>query len=180
MTQMPALLPLQCIKCQTPLPAEPDEVAWRCANCGQALVLDEKQASGLAPLDLYFAAGIQNGQPGRPFWVAQGLVSVRREMYSGDESRQAQEFWKTPRTFFVPAYACTLQQLIDQGMQLLKQPVSMMAGQAAAFLPVTLSPQDVRPMAEFIIMGIEAERRDMVKSVALQLNLAKPVLWILP
>jgi predicted RNA-binding Zn-ribbon protein involved in translation (DUF1610 family) len=180
MTQMPALLPMQCIKCQTPIPAEPDEVAWLCSNCGQALLLDEKQASGLATLDIYFATGIQSGQRGRPFWVAQGLVSVQRETYSGNEGRQAQEFWKKPRTFFIPAYACALDELISLGMQLLKQPISMMPAPAAAFLPVTLSPQDVRPMAEFIIMGIEAERRDMMKSAAIQLNLAKPVLWILP
>jgi hypothetical protein len=180
MSQMPVLLPLQCIKCQTPLSAESDEVAWLCPSCGQAVQLDEKQPAGLGPLEMYFAAGIQSGQKGRPFWVAQGLVTVQRQTYSGNESGQAQEFWKTPRTFFVPAYTCTLEQLISQGMQLLKQPVSMMQGQPVAFLPVTLSIDDVRPMAEFIIMGIEAERRDMVKSVALQLNLAKPVLWVLP
>jgi hypothetical protein len=120
------------------------------------------------------------GQHGRPFWVAQGLVTVQRQTYSGDESRQAQEFWKTPRTFFVPAYTCPLDQLISLGMQLLKQPVSMQPGPVVAFAPVTLALEDVRPMVEFIIMGVEAERRDMVKSVSIQLNLAKPVLWVLP
>jgi predicted RNA-binding Zn-ribbon protein involved in translation (DUF1610 family) len=180
MTQMPVLLPLQCIKCQTAIQAEPEEVAWLCANCGQGLLLDEKQASGLAALDIYFATGIQSGQRGRPFWVAQGLVSIQRQTYSGDEGRQAQEFWKTPRTFFVPAFACSLDELIGLGMRLLKQPVTMMHAQPAAFLPVTLLLDDVRPMAEFIIMGIEAERRDMMKSAALQLSLAKPALWVLP
>jgi len=112
--------------------------------------------------------------------VAQGVVSVGRKTYSGDENRQAQEFWRTPRTFFVPAYTCSLDELISLGMQLLRQPVSMMSGPTTAFLPVTLSIEDVRPMAEFIIMGIEAERRDMIKSVAVQLNIDVPVLWVLP
>jgi hypothetical protein len=177
---MPALLPLQCLKCQTPLLAEPDEVAWLCPTCGQAVLLDEAQPAGLAPLEIHFATGIQSGQRGRPFWVAQGVVSINRETYSGDESRQAQEFWRTPRTFFIPAYACALEELIGLGMQLLKQPLSIMPGQTAAFLPVTLALEDVRPMAEFIIMGIEAERRDMLKSINTQLNLAAPVLWVLP
>lgn len=177
---MPTLLPLQCPKCQTPLLAEPDEVAWLCPNCGQAAMLDEKQTGGLLPIEIHFAAGMQGGQRGHPFWVAQGVVAVQRETYSGNESRQAQEFWQTPRTFFVPAFACPLDQLISLGMQLLKQPVSMNQGQPVPFLPVTLSLEDVRPMSEFIIMGIEAERRDMVKSVGIQLNLAPPVLWVLP
>ncbi len=177
---MPALQPLQCLKCQTPLPAEPDEVAWLCPNCGQAIGLDEKQPSGLMPLEIHFTDGIQPGQRGRPFWVAQGVVSVQRETYSGNESRQALEFWQKPRTFFIPAYTCTLDQLISLGAQLLKQPVSMMQSPACPFQPITLDFEDVRPMAEFIIMGIEAERRDMLKSVTIQLNLAPPSLWILP
>lgn len=177
---MPVLLPLQCIKCQTPILAEPDEVAWLCPNCGQAVQLDENQPSGLAALELRFASGIQPGQKGRPFWVAQGVVVVQRETYSGDESRQALEFWQKPRSFFVPAYACTLDELISLGMQYLKQPVSMMPASAASFLPVKLAQEDVRPMAEFIIMGIEAERRDKLKTVNIQLNLALPSLWILP
>jgi hypothetical protein len=176
---MPVLQPLQCLKCQTALPAEPDEVAWLCPTCGQAALLDEKQPAGLAPLEIHFANDIRPGQKGRPFWVAQGVVVVQRETYSGDESRQALEFWQKPRTFFVPAHACELEQLISLGLQLLKQPIAMMPGQVAPFLPVTLSPADVRPMAEFIIMGLEAERRDMLKSVGIQLNLAAPSLWVL-
>ena len=177
---MPVLIPLQCPKCQTPVLSEPDEVAWLCSNCGQASKLDEKQPSGLSLLDIHFASGIQPGQQGRPFWVAQGLVSVQRETYSGNETRQALEFWQKPRSFFVPAYTCTLEQLIDQGIQLIKLPVVMTQGQVSPFLPVTLAVDDVRPMAEFIIMGIEAERRDMLKTVNFQLNLAAPSLWVLP
>jgi hypothetical protein len=177
---MPSLLPLLCPKCQTPLLADPGEIAWLCSNCGQAALLDENQPSGLASLEIHFDAGIPSGQSGRPFWVAQGIVAVQRETYSGNENRQAQEFWQTPRAFFIPAYTCSLEQLISEGMRFLRQPVSMMQGQAGPFLPVTLSPDDVRPMAEFIIMGIEAERRDMLKSVGVQLNLAAPILWVLP
>lgn len=177
---MPVLLPIQCLKCQSPLLAEPDEVAWLCPTCGQAVLFDEKQTTSLAPLEIHFANGIQPGQPGRPFWVAQGVVSVQRETYSGNESRQALEFWQGPRTFFVPAYSCALDQLISLGMHLLKQPVVMQQGQICPFLPITLALEDVRPMAEFIIMGIEAERRDMLKSVGVTLNLAPPILWVLP
>ena len=177
---MPALQPLQCLKCQTALLAEPDEVAWLCPTCGQAMLLDEKQPAGLASIEIHFANGIQAGQPGRPFWVAQGVVAVERETYSGNEERQALEFWQIPRNFFVPAYTCSLDQLIGLGMQFLKQPFVMTPGPAAPFLPVTLALDDVRPMVEFIIMGVEAERRDMLKSVGIQLSLAAPSLWVLP
>jgi len=173
-------MPIQCLGCQTALLAEPGQVAWLCPTCGKAQQLDEKQPSGLAPLEIYFASGIQPGQQGRPFWVSQGTVTVQRQTYSGNEQRQAQDFWQKPRTFFVPAFSCSLEQMISQGMQLIMTPISIMKGDVVPFLPVTLSVEDVRPMAEFIIMGVEAERRDMLKSVDIQLNLAPPTLWVLP
>jgi hypothetical protein len=177
---MPALLPLQCIKCQAPIPAAVDEVAWVCTACGQAVLLDDTQPRGLMPLELHYDASIRNGQAGRPFWVAQGAVTVSRQTYRGNENRQAQEFWLQPHNFFVPAFDCSLDELVSLGMKLLRQPVVPLQGQAMPFLPVKLSVADIRSMAEFIIMGIEAERRDMIKSVQIQLKLETPILWILP
>ena len=177
---MPALLPLQCIKCQSPIPANVDEVAWVCATCGQALLLDENQPTGMADLPIHYDGSLRTGQQGRPFWVAQGMVTVQRNTYQGDENRQAQEFWQKPHLFFVPAFACSLDELVSLGMKLLRQPLVPKQGQPAPFLPVTLLRGDVRPMAEFIVMGIEAERRDMLKSVTIQINLGTPILWVLP
>ena len=81
MNNMPALLPLQCLKCQSPLPAEVDEVAWVCATCGQTMLLDESQPTGLSPLEIHYEAGVRSGELGRPFWVAQGVVIVNRQTY---------------------------------------------------------------------------------------------------
>lgn len=177
---MPSLLPLQCLKCQTPLPANVDEIAWVCPACGQAALLDETQPTGLSPLELHYNASLRTGQTGRPFWVAQGQVSVSRQTYRGNANDQAREFWSKPHTFFVPAFACSLDELVSLGMKLLRQPVAMLQGQPTPLMPITLSVEDIRPMAEFIIMGIEAERGDMVKTVQIQLQLTTPVLWILP
>ena len=177
---MPALIPLQCIKCQSPIPADVDDVAWVCATCGQAMLLDENQPTGLATLSIHYDGSVRGGQTGRPFWVAQGTVTVQRSTYRGNENRQAQEFWAKGHLFFVPAFACSLDELVSLGMTLLRQPVVPLQGQPAPFLPVKLSRGDMHPMAEFVIMGIEAERKDMLQSVNIQLDLAAPVLWILP
>lgn len=177
---MPALLPLQCIKCQAPIAANVDEVAWVCATCGQSMLLDETQPKGIAELPIHYDGSVRTGQKGRPFWVAQGMVTLQRSLYRGNANNQAQEFWQKPHMFFVPAFACSLDELVSLGMKLLRQPVVPQQGQPAPFLPVTLLRGDVRPMAEFVIMGIEAERGDMLKSVNIQLNLNNPILWVLP
>lgn len=179
MSKQIELVPLVCSRCQTPVPAKPDEMAWVCSQCGQGLLLSEEK--GTIPLAINFSAGIPAGKPGTPFWVAAGQVAMQRRIFGGgDQTRDAQQFWSAPRRFFVPAYTLPLDQLIDLGSRLLQQPPALQAGNPAAFLPVTLHPEDARPMAEFIVIGIEANRKDKIKEVQFNLNLSTPELWILP
>jgi hypothetical protein len=38
----------------------------------------------------------------------------------------------------------------------------------------------VHPLAEFILLGIEADRKDALKTLNFTLDLERPQLWILP
>jgi len=174
------LIPLVCPKCGLPVPAEADEVAWVCSQCGQCMLLDEEK--GLLPLKVDYSAHIAAGISGRPFWTAQGQVTLKRESYgsSGKENSQAQEFWSQPRTFFIPAYSCTLEALLAAGVSAMQQPPLLEAGPAVAFEPVTLSPQNAAAAADFIVMAIEAGRQDKLKRVEFTLSLSPLSLWILP
>jgi hypothetical protein len=163
------------------LPASLDEVAWRCEQCGSGWHLDEANAATcLAPLTVQFDARLDPRAQGRPFWVAEGRVSVQRETYSGNQSREAQEFWNQPRRFCVPAYTCPLETLVSLGAELLRKPPELRPGPPAPFLPVTLPRADVSDMAEFVVVGVEADRRDKLRSVNFRLELGSPELWIFP
>ncbi len=173
------LIPLVCFKCDTPVPAQPDEMAWVCAQCGQGLVLDESK--GLNPLEIHYHAALQPGAKGKPYWVCEGQVSLTRNVYGGQNSTaDAERFWAAARRFFVPAYTCPLDTLTTFGSQLLLNPPALQEGRAAGFEPVTLSLADIQPMAEFIVMAIEADRKDKLRSVSISLKLTNPILWILP
>ena len=173
------LVPLLCTRCQTSVPAKPNEVAWVCQQCGQGLLLSEEK--GAVPLAINFAAGIPANQAGKPFWVATGQVQVQRQIFGGgDQTRDAQVFWQTPHRFFVPAYDLPIDQMIDLGTRLLQQNPNIQTGNPAGFLPVTLHIEDVRPAAEFIVIGIEAARKDKIKEIQFSLNLSAPELWVLP
>jgi hypothetical protein len=174
------LVPLVCVRCSTPVPAELDEVAWVCAQCGQGLLLEE---TGLQALEVHYMAGIPANSKGKPYWVTQGQVSsLQREKYGsgGKEAQEAEAFWGQPRRFFVPAYSATLENLLAQATQLLLQPPALQEGPASPFEAVTLAVEDVRPAAEFIVMAIEAGRKDKLKKMNFSLQLSSPVLWILP
>jgi hypothetical protein len=174
------LVPLVCLQCSTPIPAEIDEVAWLCAQCGQGIALDERR--GLLPLQINFQAGLPPDAIARPFWVVEGQVSLLRKTYgsSGKHGEAAEAFWAEPRRFFVPAYSAPLETLLAQATELLLAPPGLQPGAPARFKSVTLPASDVRPAAEFIVMAIEAGRKDMLKSIDFDLNLAEPVLWVLP
>ena len=177
MAQSVELIQLVCLRCKAPLPAEPNEAAWVCAQCGQGMRLDEDK--GLVELVVNFAAGIPIGARGKPFWVANGSVALQRDTVSGNQSREADLFWGQPRRFYVPAYALPLETLLATGMAYLLKPPVVQPGPAASFEPVVLPIEDVHATAEFIIMAVEAERKDMLKNVQFSLQLSDPVLWVL-
>ncbi len=173
------LVPLVCPKCNTSVPAQPDEVAWMCAQCGQGLILDVEK--GLAPLEIHFAAGIAQNASGKPYWVADGTVTnLRRETYGSSSAGESERFWSQPHRFFVPAFSSTLENLLSQGTSLLLQPPGLQPGSPARFEPVILPVEDIAPTAEFIVMAIEAARKDKVKKLDFTLQLSPAILWILP
>ena len=171
------LVPLVCVKCSTRIPAEPDEVAWVCGQCGQAMHLDEE--NGLAAIPVSYTAGILQGKKGKPYWVADGQVTLHRETYSGNESQAAAQFWAQQRRFFVPAFTVPLDQLLNIGMDLLVHPPNLLSGPATSFEPVTLHMDDVKAAAEFLVVAVEAGRADKLKKVDFSINLSTPALWIL-
>ena len=85
-----------------------------------------------------------------------------------------------PRLFYVPAYQLKVEEMVAAGVELLYNPVRMQPGSPAAFAPVVVSPADVQPLAEFMVMSLEADRKDMLKELKFEIKLDPPQLWILP
>ncbi len=174
------LIPLNCLRCSSPVPAEPDEAAWLCSQCGQGMLLDPN--NGLLPLPFKFSRLLQPNGLGKPYWIAEGAVKLGRYSYgSADRSaREAEIFWSQLRLFFVPAFTSTLENLLNSAQHYLLNPPELVEGQSMPFEPVTLQLDDVRPAVEFVIMAVEAGRKDKLKHLEFNLDLSSPVLWILP
>lgn len=183
MSQKPvSLVPLQCVKCQAPIRANVDEVAWVCEQCGQGLLLASTPSGNIstAKIEVFFSSAVQQGKPGYPFWVTSGTVNItRRDTYRGNEGKAAQAFWSAPRLFYVAAWAASLDDLVGTGVRRLYEPVPMQAGSQVPFLPVVTLPSDLRPLCEFMVMSVEAARSDYLKHVEFDIKLLTPQLWIL-
>lgn len=180
------LVPLLCVKCRAAIPAQPGELAWVCEQCGQGLLLNVSPRPGpdesaTSALDIFFSNAIKAGQKGRPFWVAPGRVTItERQTYKGDEGGAARAFWSSPRMFYVPAWETTLGEVISTGVSLLSNPLRLDLGSPAPFHPVVTPPADVRALAEFMVVSIEADRRDALKTIHYDLKLEPLQLWIFP
>ena len=173
------LVPLNCIRCGIPIPAENDEVAWVCRQCERGQQLGD---DGLIPLHVNYSLNVAPDKKGRPFWVFDGQVTLDRSTYgsSSKQDQQALHFWKQPRTFIVPAFSYTLGEFSSVGIKWLQTPPAMAPGLIVDFEPITVAADDVSAWAEFLVIALEAERSDQVKKIEFDLKLGEPKLWILP
>lgn len=175
------LVPMKCIKCATPMRAEEDEIAWTCEKCAQGMLLT---ANGLAPLTIQWA----NTKAGTnikwyPFWSFTGTVRFARRDSFGGRS-EPDKLWNEPQRFFIPAYAARLQELETIGAELLKKRLNPMPSDsrpaASQLPPVAVFPDDARHAAEFVVLTIEADRKDKLKSASFTIQTSEPELWVLP
>jgi hypothetical protein len=177
MSERPALVGLQCVRCNTPVPAEPDEVAWVCQNCGQGLLLDEDV--GLQAIEIHAAAGTAEAKSAKAFWVASGRVRfTRRESYGADSPPDAR--WQQPARFVLPAFSTTVEQAVALGVGFVMRPVKLEPGPAQPVRGVTVLPAQIASLARFVVLTIEANRSDKLEAIDFTLELEPAELWCLP
>jgi hypothetical protein len=173
------LILLKCPQCSTPVPAEEDEVAWVCDTCGTGVQLTD---SGLARLNVQWAASSEGARVERwlPFWAFSGTVRFHQRLNYGG-SAAPDDLWQAPRRLFVPAFACPLAQLQALGGDLTRrQPALQAAPPAGPLQGCTVLPDDAARAVEFVVVSIEAARKDKLRSIQFSLDVGPPELWLLP
>ncbi len=174
------LVALKCVKCETMIQANEEEVAWTCPQCGQGNLL---APAGLLPLPVHWCVS----RPGQtqlkwlPFWVFTADVNVTgRQTYGGNQ--QPDKLWNQQCRFYIPAFTASLEQMEKLGADLTKAQPKLTAGLAAGSLAdCTLPPDDAISAAEFVVITIEADRRDKLRELHFAINTqGDPELWLLP
>jgi hypothetical protein len=177
MTEQAGLVALQCVRCSTPVPAESDEVAWICQNCGQGLLLDE--LDGLRPITIHAAAAEGQAHSWKPFWVARGRVRFSRRESYGREAAPEQR-WEQPVRFVLPAYTTSVERAVALGVGFLQRPPALSEGGAQPLQGASVPPEQIAPLARFVVLSIEAERDDKLEAIEFTVELDTPELWCLP
>jgi hypothetical protein len=157
-----------------------------CANCRQGVLIDE---NGPAKIDVrYMALGEVTAEhtEWRLFWVFAGQVRLeRRETQGGGRSgeQEARALWGEPRRLFVPAWELSMRAAQEYGSQLTaQQPALQPATPPEGFhlAPAVLTAADALAVADFIVLAIEARRKDWLKDLAFRLDVGAGQLWATP
>lgn len=178
------LLALMCPSCGAPLKAEDEDIVIMCRTCQSASHITD---DGLTLHRVRFLEPEANSQPTHwlPVWTYLGRVNLQRERQGGSRSaeREAEQFWSEPRRLFVPAWNLSPLAASRIGQELVEQqPVyhPIDAPPDAYMSPVTFPLEDASKLLELIVISMEAERRDYLKTINVYFDLGDPALWAIP
>lgn len=183
------LVALKCLQCEYPLSAEPDEVVCACPQCGAAARLE---ADGIVAQPVTWAEPRAGVTPARwlPFWALPGRVVVTARETQGFSFKPtppgaagADPLWQQATRLWVPAFGLSLDLAKNWGAYLTRTQPVLRPGPAPQGVPLrgcVVGLDDARKLAEFVVLSIEAERPDMLSTIAFTLPDGPPELWMLP
>ena len=178
MRQSVSLIPLQCPSCETPVAAGIGEHAWKCSQCSQGIQLNAERM--LKEIIITYQQAALDNVIGYPYWVVEVDVRLERETLQGNRNEEMNQFWENPRNFFIPAFEMDLTDRLQKAVTLLKSPPLLIAVESYNFRPVVMAAQDLKAYVEFIVLQVEAERRDDLNHLVFDLQLSEAQLWVLP
>lgn len=178
------LVALRCPTCANPLAVDNDDVVVECHNCRTMVAISQ---NGPVKMSVPFAV-MQNQQVAAkqwvPFWIFNGRVLIkRRETQGGSAENESRQLWGSPRALYVPAWEMSLQTAQNVGSRLIQQQPNLQKverPEEAHFLSATVMPDDARKLLEFIVLAIEARRKDWLKKLEFDLEVGDPQMMALP
>ena len=179
------LVLLRCPNCTEPLKPENDDVVLACTNCHTPVAI---AVNGAVKMAVQFAVPASyKAEPRRwmPFWVFEGRVIINRRETQGGRSRTKDMAaqWGVPRRFFVPAWDLDPHTAQDVGSRMVQQQPSFEKidrPQEAHLQTALVTPKDAKKLIEFIVLAIEARRKDWLRDLQFELDMGAPNLWALP
>ncbi|NJN55912.1 MAG: hypothetical protein HC804_14900 [Anaerolineae bacterium] len=179
------LLALRCPQCGQKLePKQNDVVVVVCAHCFTAVTLHQ---TGLQPIDVHYAAPAQERVDGwLPFWLFHGRVHMQqRESQGGSKGadKDAAKLWQQVQRLYAPAWNQPAPQAREIGSHLVQsQPLfqAIPHPDGALLSETVLTPEDGLKLLDFIVLTIEAERKDMLRDLKFNIEAGTPALWAIP
>lgn len=180
------LILLRCPNCTEPLSPNNDDVVVACTNCHIPVAI---AVNGAQRMTVQYAVDAGSRVSGSstwyPFWLFEGRVHItRRETQGGSRSgrKESEKLWGVSRRLYVPAWELDLHVAQEVGGRLIQmQPDFQLVDQPEEvnLVSATVTPKDARKLLDFIVLAIEARRRDWLKNLEFELEIGQPELLAL-
>ena len=179
------LIALRCPTCTEPLAVENNDVVVVCHNCQTMVAISQ---NGAVKMPVSFVAARSEHITEKewvPFWVFNGRVNIRKRQLQGGRSddKDSERLWGVPRALYVPAWELSMEIAQNVGSQMIQgQPKlqQIERPQGSQFVSATVTPNDARKLLEFIVLAIEARRKDMLKKLEFDLEVGEPQMMVFP
>lgn len=180
------LLLLRCPTCQAPLRPENDDVIVSCETCLATVSIGEDGVNVVEDVQYAQPGGRGTPQVWLPMWVYYGRVNITSRKTQGSNKRalkESQAFWGEPRTLYVPAWDMSIPEARELGSELVvnQMPLRALAERPQApLVAANISFEDARKLLEFVVLTIEAKRKDWMRSLEFSIETPPPTLWGVP
>jgi hypothetical protein len=179
------LLALHCPQCGQRLePKHNEVVVTGCPHCYTAVHI---QQTGLQEINVtYTAPATDQIDAWLPFWVFDGRVNIEKRESQGRSKgadEDAARLWGSPRRLYAPAWNVRAGQAREFGSRLVqKQPAfqTIERLQDALLTEAIITHEDALKLLDFIVLTIEARRKDYLRNILFQIEAGKPQLWAIP
>lgn len=179
------LILLRCPNCSSALKPGIDDIVYACPNCSLPIHIE---AEGPKIIGIQYAVppkGKDSEKIWVPFWVFEGRVQIKQRETQGRRSstKDSLELWGAPRRLYVPAWDLSIHTAQEVGSKITQSQPAMRFVERPAeaqLIRAIVSPDDALKLLEFIILAIEARRKDWLKELVFDLEVGEPALYALP
>lgn len=179
------LVLLRCPECTRPLTPENDDVVVVCTHCYTPVAIGVDGPSRMRVRYALPAGANTAAKQWVPYWVFEGQVRIQRRETQGGRSggQDSEKMWAVPRRLYAPAWDLSLATAQEVGSRLAQQQPEIQfinRPEEARLTAATVTPNDARKLLEFIVLAIEARRKDWLKDLDFSIDVGEPELWAMP
>lgn len=179
------LVLLRCPNCTEPLKPGNDDVVVSCTHCYTPVAI---AVNGAVKMPVKFAVPAESQVKSKrwmPFWRIEGQARISKRETQGGRSQndKAMQFWSTSRNFFVPAWELDPRIAQDVGSRLVQNPITLVTIEqptSALIQTAVVTPNDAKKLIEFIVLAVEARRKDWLRDLNFDLETKEAELWAIP
>ncbi len=166
---------VKCKKCASGLVVEVNDNIVYCSSCGSGFEIIDGEFS---PIEINFAAAALRSEGEmiyKPFWLLKTKINIQERKASGNFlSNLFGGSIENPTgeiSFYVPAFYCPIETMKILSTQFtMRNPVASPQKYNTKLVGFDYGKQDAKKLAEFILISLEAEKNDTMKSFKYEMN----------